>query len=439
MAFDYKEKFSVAGKKCIVTGAAQGLSRGMAEGLLENGAEVVLMDLQAEKLQAVADEYCKMGYKAHAVAGDLSKKPEIDRMFAEAMEILGNKLDVMIPAAGIQRRYEPWEFPEDAWRLVIDVDLNHVWFMCQKAVQVMKDKEGSTGKIINIASMNAFFGGTTVPAYTAAKGAVAMLTKSLASDCADHNICCNAIAPGYMASNCAPVTQISIMYHEDGSFCDIPRLKEVPVHCFINPKLVLAAPVKYLWAGIGDAMAKHVESSWSAKAGEKLSFGSEFGITAGQMCFYPMVKDAKKAMDDAKAGRNSEELENTILNIVVSPGVVSVSVHPNYNGGIAHALFYGLTKREHIEKKHLHGEVVSYGTLVNLMVDKDWDKLKLAYGVNKSIDLPVCLADLELEKDDKLEDVLEATMANQEMTHTPYPVTKEMIYQAIQDLEDYKG
>lgn len=113
-------------------------------------------------------------------------------------------------------------------------------------------------------------------------------------------------------------------------------------------------------------------------------------------------------------------------------------VEPGDTHGVV-ALFYGLTKREHIEKKHLHGEVVSYGTLVNLMVDKDWDKLKLAYGVNKSIDLPVCLADLELEKDDKLEDVLEATMANQEMTHTPYPVTKEMIYQAIQDLEDYKG
>ena len=113
-------------------------------------------------------------------------------------------------------------------------------------------------------------------------------------------------------------------------------------------------------------------------------------------------------------------------------------VEPGDTHGVV-ALFYGLTKREHIEKKYLHGEVVSYGTLVNLMVDKDWDKLKMAYGVNKSIDLPVCLADLELEKDDKLEDVLEATMANQEMTHTPYPVTKEMIYQAIQDLEDYKG
>ena len=242
-----------------------------------------------------------------------------------------------------------------------------------------------------------------------------------------------------IASNCAPITQISIMYHADGSFRDIPRLHEVPVHCFINPKLVLAAPVKYFWAGIGDAMAKHVESSWSAKAGEKLGFGSEFGITAGRMCFYPMLKDAKKAMEDAEAGRNSEELENTILNIIISPGVVSVSVHPNYNGGVAHALFYGLTSREHIEKNHLHGEVVSYGTLVNLMLDKDWEKLKQTYELNRSIQLPVCLADLELDSEDKLEDVLRVTMENQEMKHTPYPVTKEMIYQAIQDLEHYQG
>ena len=200
MSFDYKEKFSVAGKKCIVTGGAQGLSRGMAEGLLENGAEVVLMDLQAEKLQKVVDEYNAMGYKAYAVAGNLSQKSEIDRMFDEAMQHLGGELDVMIPAAGIQRRYEPWEFPEEQWRLIIDVDLNHVWFMCQKAIQVMKDRD-TVGKIINIASMNSYFGGTTVPAYSAAKGAIVSLTRSIASDCADHSICCNAIAPGYMATN----------------------------------------------------------------------------------------------------------------------------------------------------------------------------------------------------------------------------------------------
>lgn len=207
MSFDYKEKFSVAGKKCIVTGGAQGLSRGMAEGLLENGAEVVLMDLQAEKLQKVVDEYNAMGYKAYAVSGNLSQKSEIDRMFDEAMQYLGGELDVMIPAAGIQRRYEPWEFPEEQWRLVIDVDLNHVWFMCQKAIQVMKDRD-TVGKIISIASMNSYFGGTTVPAYSAAKGAIVSLTRSIASDCADHSICCNAIAPGYMDTEmCANMTQ----------------------------------------------------------------------------------------------------------------------------------------------------------------------------------------------------------------------------------------
>lgn len=207
MSFNYMEKFSVAGKKCIVTGGAQGLSRGMAEGLLENGAEVVLMDLQAEKLQKVVDEYNTMGYKAYAVAGNLSQKSEIDRMFDEAMQYLGGELDVMIPAAGIQRRYEPWEFPEEQWRLVIDVDLNHVWFMCQKAIQVMKDRD-TVGKIINIASMNSYFGGTTVPAYSAAKGAIVSLTRSITSDCADHSICCNAIAPGYMDTEmCANMTQ----------------------------------------------------------------------------------------------------------------------------------------------------------------------------------------------------------------------------------------
>lgn len=207
MAFDYKEQFKVAGKHCIVTGGAQGLSRGMAEGLLENGAEVVLMDVQKEKLQNVVEEYNAKGYHAYGVAGDLSKKEEIDRMFDEAMEYLGGTLDVMIPAAGIQRRYEPWEFPEDMWELVININLNHVWFMCQKAIQVMKDKP-TVGKIINIGSMVSWFGGTNVAAYTASKGAVTQLTKSIASDCACHSICCNAIAPGYMDTEmCANMTQ----------------------------------------------------------------------------------------------------------------------------------------------------------------------------------------------------------------------------------------
>lgn len=120
-----------------------------------------------------------------------------------------------------------------------------------------------------------------------------------------------------IASNCAPVTQISIMYHEDGSFREIPRLNAVPVHCFIHPRIILNAPIQYLWAGIGDAMAKHVESQWSAKAGELLDYGSEFGIIASRMCFYPMLTGASKALNDARDGVVSEELKETILKKII--------------------------------------------------------------------------------------------------------------------------
>lgn len=241
-----------------------------------------------------------------------------------------------------------------------------------------------------------------------------------------------------IASNCAPITKISIMYHADGSFCDIPRLKQVPAHCFIDPRISMAAPIRYFRAGIGDAMAKHVESSWSAKAGEALDYGSEMGITAGKMCFYPFLRDGAQALEDAGKGIVSQAVENAIENVVISPGIVSVSVHPDYNGGIAHALFYGLTCRKHIEENYLHGEVVSYGTLVNLMVDKDFEKLSKAYALHLALGLPVCLKDLSLEREDPLEDVLDATLANQEMTHTPYPVTKAMLRQAILELETYR-
>ena len=242
-----------------------------------------------------------------------------------------------------------------------------------------------------------------------------------------------------IASNCAPVTQISIIYNADGSFREIPRLNRVPEHCFLDPRIILAAPVRYFRAGIGDATAKHVESAWSAKAGEPLSFASETGIHAGWMCFDPLLRQGEQALADAEKGIVSQAVEDCVLGVVISPGITSVTVHPDYNGGIAHALFYGLTQREHIEKNHLHGEVVFYGVLVNLMVDRDFENLRHAYAFGKSVGLPVCLRDLELTREDPLDDVLEATLANQEMTHTPYPVTKEMLRKAILELEDYKG
>ena len=200
-------KFDVTGKHCIVTGGAQGLSRGMAEGLLEAGCRVVLVDIQKEKLEQVVEEYRAKGYDAYGVSGNLADREDLNRIFDEAMEHLEGKLDVLIPAAGIQRRHLPEEFPIEEWDLVLNINLNAVFLMIQKSLQIML-KQPSGGKIITIGSMVTWFGGTTVPAYTASKGAVSQLTKSLAVDCAGRNININCICPGYMDTEmCANTTQ----------------------------------------------------------------------------------------------------------------------------------------------------------------------------------------------------------------------------------------
>lgn len=174
-------KFDITGKHAIVTGGAQGLSRGMAEGLLEAGCKVVIIDVQKEKVEKVCEEYRAKGLEAYSVIGNLADREDLNRAFDEALQILDGRLDVLIPAAGIQRRYLPEEFPAEQWDLVMKINLDHVWFMIQRSLQVML-KQPTGGKIITIGSMASYFGCTTVPAYTATKGAVAQLTKSVAVD-----------------------------------------------------------------------------------------------------------------------------------------------------------------------------------------------------------------------------------------------------------------
>ncbi|NCB32481.1 MAG: iron-containing alcohol dehydrogenase family protein [Erysipelotrichia bacterium] len=240
-----------------------------------------------------------------------------------------------------------------------------------------------------------------------------------------------------IASTCAAVTRISIMYHEDHSFREITQLKQPPEHCYIDTEIISEAPVKYLWAGIGDTMAKHVESAFSAR-GDELDFPSELGIKIGDLCFYGMLEYGAQAYEDATTHEVTPALEKAIQNIVISTGSVSVSVSSKYNSALAHALFYGLTVRPSIERDHLHGEVVSYGTLVQLMMDDQKEMLKQAYTFNKAIQLPVKLSDLDLDVNSDLSDILKTAEENQELEHVPYPVTADRIYKAMKQLEAYR-
>lgn len=191
-----QEMFDLTGKRAIVTGGAQGLAYSMAEGLMEAGAAVLIIDI-AEKTEAVAQSFRDRGFFCQGLQADLSKLSELDAVFHQAVERLGG-LDIMVNAAGIQRRYKSEEFPLEEWQLVLDVNLSSVWRMCQLSGRHFLQQ--GNGKIINIASMLSFLGGFTVAAYSASKGGVAQITKALSNEWAGKNINVNAIAPGYMAT-----------------------------------------------------------------------------------------------------------------------------------------------------------------------------------------------------------------------------------------------
>ncbi len=189
--------FDLTGKKAIVTGGGRGLGKGMAEGLCEAGAEVVLIG-SSDNVVHAADEFKKKGFKAYAVKGNLADENSIVNIFDESVAKLGGKVDILINNAGVQRRHKSEEFPLDDWNIVLQVNLNAVFTLCQLAGRKMIEQ--GYGKIVNMASMLSFFGGYTVPAYAASKGGVAQLTKALANEWSSKNVHVNAIAPGYMAT-----------------------------------------------------------------------------------------------------------------------------------------------------------------------------------------------------------------------------------------------
>jgi len=189
--------FSLKGKVALVTGAGTGLGQGVAIGLAQAGADVVLHELNQlpeDTRKTIGD----LGRRTEMVLGDMSKKDTPAKLVAFAVEKMG-RLDIVVNNAGMIKRTPAVDFSDDDWDLVVEVNLNSVFRMCREAGRQML-KQGS-GKIINIASLLAFQGGILVPAYAASKGGVAQVTKALANEWAPKGVNVNAIAPGYMATN----------------------------------------------------------------------------------------------------------------------------------------------------------------------------------------------------------------------------------------------
>jgi len=195
--------FSLKGKNALVTGSQTGLGAGMAIGLAQAGANVVVHGIDTKGIAEVCAAVRAAGSKAVEAVADVSDaKARVDLVEFTVKEL--GSIDILINNAGIIRRAPAAEFSEKDWADVIEINLTAVFRFCQLAGRHML-AQGS-GKIINVASLLAFQGGIFVPSYAAAKGGVAQFTKTLANEWASKGINVNAIAPGYMATdNTAPL------------------------------------------------------------------------------------------------------------------------------------------------------------------------------------------------------------------------------------------
>lgn len=192
------EAFRLNGKNALVTGSHKGLGAAIAVALAKAGANVGCHG-RDPKPGSACDEIRAAGRRTFYVSGDLAdaKVPVtlIEKTIAEFSSI-----DILVNNAGVIRRAPAAEYPTEFWDELIAVNLTAVFRLSQLAARHMLHK-GASGKILNIASLLSFQGGILVPAYAAAKGGVAQLTKALANEWAPKGINVNAIAPGYMATD----------------------------------------------------------------------------------------------------------------------------------------------------------------------------------------------------------------------------------------------
>ncbi len=185
----------LTGKVALVTGAAQGIGRAIALLLAQNGADVVISDVNLAKAEETAKEIEGAGRRAMPVRVDVSRAEEVEGMVQAILDRFGH-IDILVNNAGIARDKLILRMTEEDWNAVLDVNLKGT-FHCTKAVVRHMSKQRS-GKIVSIASVVGEMGNAGQANYSASKAGVIGLTKTVAREFAQRGINVNAIAPGYI-------------------------------------------------------------------------------------------------------------------------------------------------------------------------------------------------------------------------------------------------
>ncbi|HVV61083.1 MAG TPA: SDR family NAD(P)-dependent oxidoreductase [Pseudolabrys sp.] len=210
-------KIDLGGRNAVVTGGAQGIGRAIVERFLDSGAAVAIWDRDTQLAQKTAKEVEKRG-KVVAVSVDVTNYKDVERARDETVKALG-RIDILVNNAGIAGpNTTTWDYPLDAWRQVMSINLDGPFHCCKAIAPLMIAQ--NYGRVVNIASIAGKEGNPNAPAYSASKAGVISLTKSLAKETANKDISVNCITPA--AAKTAIFDQMT-QQHIDFMLSKIPR------------------------------------------------------------------------------------------------------------------------------------------------------------------------------------------------------------------------
>jgi len=217
-------QIDLKGRTAIVTGGAQGIGFAIASRLLQSGAAVSLWDRDAETLRHAASQLQGAGHVTTATV-DVTDADAVQRA-ANATAKEHGRIDILVANAGIAGpNHKVWEYPVDAWKQVIDINLSGIFYCCQAVVPYMIQQ--NYGRIVNVASIAGKEGNPNASAYSASKAGVIALTKSLGKETADKNIAVNCITPAAARTR---IFEQMTQQHIDFMLSKIPRGRFLEVH-----------------------------------------------------------------------------------------------------------------------------------------------------------------------------------------------------------------
>jgi 3-oxoacyl-[acyl-carrier protein] reductase len=195
---------SLENQVAIVTGGARGIGREICLSLVRQSATVVAVDLNQDGVQAVADEVTKADMPGKVVARqlDVTDKAAVEKMVEELTEEFG-KIDILVNNAGITKDGLMMNMEDDQWDAVINVNLRSVFLLTRAVARYMV--RARYGRIVNMASVSGMMGNAGQANYAASKAGVIGFTKTVAKELARRNITCNAVAPGFIATDMTEV------------------------------------------------------------------------------------------------------------------------------------------------------------------------------------------------------------------------------------------